>query len=416
MRKLVARGASVVVVEHDADVIRAADHVIDLGPGGGRNGGRVVASGPAAEVLAGDGPTAQALRLQPAELRRARPMRDVPWVTVREAQGHNLQRTTARFPVGRFVCVAGVSGSGKSTLVEKILLRGVRKHLKLQTDDALAHKGIDGWKAFTRAVAVDQSPIGRTPRSVPATYVGIWDLLRKMFAGSEAARVRAWGIGRFSFNTTAESGGGRCETCDGAGVKDVEMAFLPDVVVPCESCGGSRFSRETREIKLHGYDAGEVLGLTVEEARQVFRQVAKVAKPLDLLHDLGLGYMTLGQGSHTLSGGEAQRVKLATELQGSGGSTLYVLDEPTTGLHLSDVARLVRVLQQLVDRGDSLVVIEHHPTVLAAADWIVELGPGGGRHGGRVVAEGTPVELAARDTATAAVLREVMGRGLSAAG
>jgi excinuclease ABC subunit A len=405
MRALVDRGASVIVVEHDAEVIQSADWVVDLGPAGGKAGGHVAANGPAAEVLAGDGPTAKALRIALGEGARRRPMKGVEAVTVKGARGHNLQSTTARFPLGRFVCVAGVSGSGKSTLVEKILLRAVRQKLKLTTDDPLGYQSIDGWKALKRAVAIDQSPIGRTPRSVPATYVGIWDEIRKLFALMPESKKRGWGIGRFSFNTSAESGGGRCETCDGAGVKHVEMAFMADVVVPCEVCAGARFSRETRDVKLHGYDAGEVLGLTVEEARQVFSQVAKVKRPLDLLHDLGVGYLALGQGSHTLSGGEAQRIKLATELQTGGGGTLYVLDEPTTGLHVSDVMRLISVMQQLVDRGDSLVVIEHHPSVLRAADWIIELGPGGGRAGGRVVAEGTPDELAAMDTATSSVLR-----------
>ena len=405
MRALVDRGASVIVVEHDAEVIQSADWVVDLGPAGGKAGGYVVANGPAAEVLAGDGPTAKALRIEPGEGARRRSMAGVEAVVVKGARGHNLQATTAKFPLGRFVCVAGVSGSGKSTLVEKILLRAVREKLKLSTEEPLAHQSLEGWKSLKRAVAIDQSPIGRTPRSVPATYVGIWDEIRKLFALMPESKKRGWGIGRFSFNTTAESGGGRCETCDGAGVKHVEMAFMADVVVPCEVCAGARFSRETRDVKLHGYDAGEILGLTVEEARQVFSQVAKVKRPLDLLHDLGVGYLALGQGSHTLSGGEAQRIKLATELQTGGGGTLYVLDEPTTGLHVSDVMRLITVMQQLVDRGDSLVVIEHHPSVLRAADWIIELGPGGGRAGGRVVAEGTPDDLARGDTATAPVLR-----------
>ncbi len=411
MRALVSKGASVVVVEHDADVIRAADWVVDLGPGGGQAGGRVIANGPASEVLAGDSPTARSLRVEVGAGARDRGVEGAQWLTVKGAKGHNLQSTTARFPLGRFVCVAGVSGSGKSTLVEKITLRAVKKKLGLTTDEPLAYSGLDGWKALKRAVAIDQSPIGRTPRSVPATYVGIWDDIRKMFAALPESKARGWGVGRFSFNTTSENGGGRCEVCEGGGVRHVEMAFLPDVVVPCEACAGSRFTRETREVKLHGYDVGEVLGLTIEEARQVFQQVSKIAKPLDLLHDLGLGYLALGQGSHTLSGGEAQRIKLATELQTGGASTLYVLDEPTTGLHLSDVERLVAVMQKLVDRGDSLLVIEHHPSVLAAADWIVELGPGGGRDGGRVVAECAPRDLVKKGTATGEVLREAFERG-----
>jgi excinuclease ABC subunit A len=413
MRALVSKGASVVVVEHDADVIRAADWVVDLGPGGGQAGGRVIASGPSAEVLAGDSPTAKSLRVDVGAGARQRPMEGASWLTVKGAKGHNLQSTTARFPLGRFVCVAGVSGSGKSTLVEKIMLRAVKKKLGLVTDAPLAHTGLDGWKALERAVAIDQSPIGRTPRSVPATYVGIWDNIRGMFAALPESKARGWGIGRFSFNTSSEKGGGRCEVCEGGGVRHVEMAFLPDVSVPCEACGGSRFTRETREVKLHGYDVGEILALTIEEARQVFHQLSKIARPLDLLHDLGLGYLALGQGSHTLSGGEAQRIKLATELQTGGASTLYVLDEPTTGLHLSDVDRLVTVMQKLVDRGDSLVVIEHHPTVLAAADWVLELGPGGGREGGRVVAEGAPAELVRQATATGEVLREALGRAVA---
>ncbi len=411
MRSLVDRGASVIVVEHDADVIRAADHVIDLGPGGGKGGGIVVAQGPASVVLSGDSPTARALAVPVGAAARHRGVSGAQWLTVKGARGHNLQSTTVRFPLGRFVCVAGVSGSGKSTLVEKIALRAVRKKLGLATDEPLAYQGLDGWKALTRAIAIDQAPIGRTPRSVPATYVGFWDDVRKLMAATPEARAKGWGVGRFSFNTSAASGGGRCEECEGAGVRRVEMAFLPDVVVPCESCGGSRFTRETREVKLHGYDPGEILALTVEEARQVFHQVPKIARPVELLHDLGLGYLALGQGSHTLSGGEAQRIKLATELQAGGGSTLYILDEPTTGLHLADVARLVEVLQKLVDRGDSLLVIEHHPWVLATADWLVELGPGGGREGGRLVAEGSPLAIAELGTATGEVLRDAFTRG-----
>jgi len=412
MRRLVDRGASVLVVEHDAEVIRAADYVVDLGPGGGKAGGRIVAAGPAHEVLSGDAPTARALRVAVGTGSVGRSVGDeVRWLTVKGAAGHNLRGTDVCFPLERLVCVAGVSGSGKSTLVDKITLRAVKQKLKLVTDEPLPHKGITGWEPLKRAVAIDQSPIGRTSRSVPATYVGVWDDIRRMLAAVPEARARGWGVGRFSFNTSSESGGGRCEACEGAGVRTVEMAFLADVTVPCEVCHGTRFNRETREVKLHGYDVGELLALTVEEARQVFHQVARVARPLEVLHDLGLGYLSLGQGSHTLSGGEAQRLKLATELQHGGAHTLYVLDEPTTGLHLSDVARLIAVMQKLVDRGDTLLVIEHHPSVLAAADWIVELGPGGGRDGGTVVASGPPRALVQGDTATGRVLREAFAVG-----
>ncbi len=412
MRALVRRGASVIVVEHDADVIRAADHVIDLGPGGGRAGGCVVAQGEAADVLASDAsPTGRALREAGGVRSRGRSILATDaHIEICGARAHNLQQLDVRIPLARLVCIAGVSGSGKSTLVDGTLVPALRAKLKLETDAALAHDDVRGWKQLRGVAQVDQSPIGRTPRSVPATYIGMWDEIRKMFAATVEARARGFGVGRFSFNTSPENGGGRCEGCDGGGVKNLEMSFLPDVVIPCDVCSGLRFARETREVRLHGYDAGEILRLTVEEARQVFAQVERLARPLRLLADLGLGYLTLGQGSHTLSGGEAQRIKIANELQGRGGGQLYVLDEPTTGLHVTDVARLIDVLQRLVDRGDSLIVVEHHPSVLAAADWIIELGPDGGAGGGRIVAEGTPADLARGRTATGVVLRSARNR------
>jgi excinuclease ABC subunit A len=323
-------------------------------------------------------------------------------------RAHNLDVVRVEFPLQRLVAVAGVSGSGKSTLVDRVLFPAVCAELGLECEEPLAFDAITGCEAIRTAKRIDQSPIGRTPRSVPATYVGLWDEIRKLLAATPEARARGWTASRFSFNTSADQGGGRCESCEGAGVKHVEMSFLPDVVVPCEVCEGLRFSRETREVKLHGYDAGSLLALTVDEAKAVFSQVRSIARPLEVLSALGLGYLTLGQGSHTLSGGEAQRVKLATELSGRGGATLYVLDEPTTGLHASDVERLVTVLQQLVDRGDSVIVVEHHPNVLAAADWIIELGPGGGKYGGKLVAANTPSLIAQGLTATGKVLREEM--------
>jgi excinuclease ABC subunit A len=410
MRRLVDRGASVIAVEHDAEVIRAADWVVDMGPSGGQGGGRVVAQGPGSEVLARpDSPTAEALRRRPSAAARARP---VPSTAARlalsDVHAHNLRGTSIEVPLGRLVAVAGISGSGKSTLVDGVLFPTVRAALGLDAETAVGRATLRGAAALRDARRIDQSPIGRTPRSVPATYVGIWDEIRRMFASTPEARARGWSVSRFSFNTSTSKGGGRCEACEGAGVKAVEMSFLPDVVIPCELCEGMRFSRETRAVKLHGFDAGELLRLTVDEARGVFSQVSGLARALELLASLGLGYLSLGQGSHTLSGGEAQRVKLATELQGRGGSTLYVLDEPTTGLHVADVERLVSVLQRLVDRGDSVVVVEHHPSVLAAADWLIELGPGGGRHGGQVVAAGPPQEVAKGRSATAAVLRAAL--------
>jgi len=409
MRKLVDRGASVLVVEHDAAVIRAADWIVDMGPSGGRGGGLVVAEGPTERVLSSpNSPTAKALEVVPGANARRRTIDDkgVSWLELRGVTAHNLADVRVQIPLGRLVAVAGVSGSGKSTLVDKVLFPAVCKELGLECEPPLGIDKLLGASALRAARRIDQSPIGRTPRSVPATYVGLWDEIRKMFAATQAARAKGWGPTRFSFNTSTTQGGGRCEACEGAGVKHVEMSFLPDVVVPCDVCEGLRFSRETREVKLHGYDAGEILGLTVDEAKAVFSQVSSLARALELLSSLGLGYMALGQGSHTLSGGEAQRVKLATELQGRGGGTLYVLDEPTTGLHVGDVERLVAVLQRLVDRGDSVLVVEHHPNVLAAADWLIELGPGGGKHGGRVVAAATPTQIAARDTATGRVLRD----------
>jgi excinuclease ABC subunit A len=411
MRKLVDRGASVFVVEHDASVIRASDWVVDMGPSGGKGGGRVVAEGPSSKVLASESsPTAMALKVVPGASAKHRPVdAKTPRVIVHGAKGHNLAGIRAEFPLGRLVAVAGVSGSGKSTLVDGVLFPAVCAELGLECEAPLAFDKITGCDALRSIKRIDQSPIGRTPRSVPATYVGLWDDIRKLLASTQEARARGWTASRFSFNTSTEKGGGRCESCEGAGVKHVEMSFLPDVVVPCEVCEGLRFSRETREVKLHGYDAGALLALTVDEAKAVFSQVNSLARPLELLSSLGLGYLTLGQGSHTLSGGEAQRVKLATELSGRGGGTLYVLDEPTTGLHVSDVERLVSVLQKLVDRGDSVIVVEHHPNVLAAADWLIELGPGGGKHGGKLVAANTPQLIAKSETATGKVLRDEMG-------
>jgi excinuclease ABC subunit A len=318
---------------------------------------------------------------------------------------HNLRAVTARFPLGRLSAVTGVSGSGKSTLVRSVLLPAVRKALGLASDPPGPFRALDGAEHLARAVEVDQSPIGRTPRSVPATYVEVWDELRKLLAGTPEARARGYGASRFSFNTDA----GRCPECKGNGALKVEMAFLPDVHLLCESCRGKRFTDETLEVRLHALSAGDILELDVEQAASEFAVLPKVARPLSLLNELGLGYLKLGQPSNTLSGGEAQRLKLVAELGTSAsGPTLYVLDEPTTGLHRSDVQRLLTVLDRFVARGDTVVVIEHHPDVIAAADWIVDLGPEGGDGGGRIVCQGAPETIAASDGHTAAVLRRVL--------
>ncbi len=418
LRALVDTGSTVLVVEHDADVIRAADHIIDLGPSGGRAGGQIMAAGHPKKVLASAAsPTAEALRHE-HELHRRRDRRDVSTeeaLVLSGARANNLQVPKLTVPTRRMVVVAGVSGSGKSTLVRQVLFPAVRRHLGRKAKDPGIYDDISvPAKAVQRALAVDQSPIGRTSRSVPATFLGVWDEIRKLFAGTPEARARGYKASRFSFNSA--SGGGRCESCGGNGFIAHEMAFLPDVRTPCETCRGLRFEPGTLEIRYQGLSIGEVLQLSIEEAAERFHAIKKVAEPLSTLRDLGVGYVRLGQPSPTLSGGEAQRLKLAKELTAGRGHkpTLYVLDEPTTGLHHNDVGRLIAVLDRLVARGDSLVIIEHHPAVIAAADHVVELGPEGGVEGGRVVAAGSPADVAARDTATGAVLRELYGSALAA--
>lgn len=408
LRGLVERGNSVLVVEHDADTIRAADHVIDVGPGGGKHGGMLVAQGRLDAMTTSV--TAKALARPPEVPDKRRPTRRADWLELSGVHHHNLHGVDVRFPLGRLVGVTGVSGSGKSSLVREVLLRATREALGLVNDSAPGMlDAIAGFEPLERAIEIDQSPIGRTPRSVPATYIGIWDLVRKLLAGTPEARARGYGPSRFSFNVEE----GRCPECKGQGAIHVEMAFLPDVHVPCESCNGMRFTPETLEVLWQGLSAGELLELEASEAAEVFSAVRAIRKPLELLVDLGLGYLHLGQASNTLSGGEAQRIKLVSELATgfNTGPTLYVMDEPTTGLHRDDVGRLLAVLQQLVDRGDSVVVIEHHPDVMLAADWVVDLGPEGGAAGGRVVAQGTPEDIAKRKRSyTGEVLRRELAR------
>ena len=399
LRQLVDTGSTVVVVEHDAETIRAADYVLDLGPGGGRKGGHIMAQGEARDVLSNPhSPTARALQ---ATARIERPRRNVPdaWIELAGARANNLKDVVFRVPVGRMCVVAGVSGSGKSTLVRGVFYPALRRALGLVADHPGDHDGLKGHRTVKRALAVDQSPIGRTPRSVPATFLGVWDDIRRLFARLPESQTRGFTAARFSFNTQA---GGRCTACDGQGSIVSEMAFLPDVVSPCESCGGSRFEPATLDVRYRGLSIGDVLHLSAEDAAEAFAAHPKIARPLATLADLGVGYLQIGQGSNTLSGGEAQRLKLAAELTAGSAHepTVYVLDEPTTGLHLSDVRRLLSVLDKLVLRGDTLVIIEHHPDVIACADWVVELGPDAGERGGRIVFEGEPRRLMRARTAT----------------
>ena len=405
LRRLVDTGSTVLMVEHDQDAIRAADHLIDLGPGGGTHGGQVISAGSPSIVLSSKtSPTARAFSA-PAPTRQKVPIsKEHPFVRLLGAKAHNLKGDELRIPIGAMTVVAGVSGSGKSTLVRQVLLPALAEKLERASDKPGAFKSLSGTEPLRRAIAVDQSPIGRTPRSVPATFLGIFDIIRQLFAQSPDAQVRGFSAARFSFNT---SSGGRCEACEGQGVLSHEMSFLPDAITTCATCDGLRFEERTLEVKYLGRSIGEVLSLSAEEALEVFSAHPKICAPLKIMSDLGAGYITLGQGSHTLSGGEAQRLKLAAELAAGARHepTLYVLDEPTTGLHLSDVGRLIDVLSRLVERGDTLVVIEHQPDVILAGDWVVELGPEGGPDGGHIIFQGSAEELARQKSPTADALR-----------
>ena len=398
LEKLEAKGNSLVVVEHDEDTIRRAHHVIDLGPGAGKLGGRVIAEGHAEDLMSQpQSLTGRFLKeplRHPIHPRRAVARKD-PFIEVHKARLHNLKNIEARIPLGRLVAITGVSGSGKSTLARDVL------YASLRGATALGCKAVSGGKAIERALEVDQTPIGKTPRSCPATYVGFWDAIRRLFADTTEARMRGWSAGRFSFNTS----GGRCDECEGQGMKKIAMSFLPDVRVSCEACGGARFNADTLAVKLRGKSVGEVLAMNVEEAAGFFSAHASIHRCLQLLQDIGLGYLTLGQQSPTLSGGEAQRIKLVTELSKKNeAKTLYVLDEPTVGLHMADVEKLIHVLHRLVDAGNTVVVIEHNLDVIAEADWIIDLGPEGGDGGGRIVFEGPPEKAGSAPGHTAAAL------------
>ncbi|MFH0962667.1 MAG: excinuclease ABC subunit UvrA [Planctomycetota bacterium] len=388
-------GNTVIVVEHDEETIRSADYIVDLGPGAGAHGGRVVAEGELGAVLRSEGSvTGQYLRRErmievPAERRKADRSRSI---VLKGARENNLKRITVRFPLNVFNCVTGVSGSGKSTLATQTLLPALRRHLYGSREKPGRHDEIHGCDEIDKVIEINQSPIGRTPRSNAATYTGVFDLIRELFAKTKEARVRGYKSGRFSFNVK----GGRCEACQGQGTKKIEMHFLPDVYVTCETCKGARYNRETLEIRYKGRNIAEVLDMTVGEALTFFVNFPKVKRVLRTLCDVGLGYLALGQSSTTVSGGEAQRVKLASELaKPDTGKTFYILDEPTTGLHFADISNLLEVLNRLADMGNTVLVIEHNMDVIKCADHLIDLGPEGGDAGGRVIAQGTPEEVAA---------------------
>ena len=401
-------GNTLIVVEHDEETIRVADHVVDIGPGAGEHGGRIVAEGPLEAILAeqasitGDYMAGRRMIDVPGTRR----IGDGPALVVVGAAENNLKEVDAAFPLGKLVAVTGVSGSGKSSLVQEILSKALHAALHGARILPGRHRRVDGLDLVDKVINIDQSPIGRTPRSNPATYTKVFDAIRQLFASTPDARMRGYKPGRFSFNVA----GGRCETCKGDGTLKIEMHFLPDVYVPCEVCKGQRYNRDTLEVKFKGHSIADVLDMSIEEALHFFENQPRIARVLGTLYDVGLGYIRLGQPAPTLSGGEAQRVKLASELgKRSTGRTLYILDEPTTGLHFEDIRKLLGVLQRLVDAGNTVIVIEHNLDVVKTADWIVDLGPEGGEEGGYIVAEGTPEQVAAiPDSYTGKFLREVL--------
>ena len=385
-------GNSVIVVEHDEDTMMAADCIVDIGPGAGEHGGKVVAVGTAEEIMKCEdsitGAYLSGRRSIPVPSERRQP---TGWLKVRGARENNLKNVDVDIPLGVMTCVTGVSGSGKSSLVNEILYKSLAKKLNRARTIAGAHGGIDGVDQLDKIIAIDQSPIGRTPRSNPATYTGVFDLIRDLFAATPDAKAKGYSKGRFSFNVK----GGRCEACSGDGIIKIEMHFLPDVYVPCEVCGGKRYNRETLEVKYKGKSIYDVLNMTVEEALKFFENVPSISRKIATLNDVGLSYIRLGQPSTELSGGEAQRIKLATELSRRGtGKTIYVLDEPTTGLHFADVHKLVEILRRLSEGGNTVVVIEHNLDVIKTADYIIDMGPEGGDRGGTVIAKGTPEQVA----------------------
>lgn len=401
-------GNTLIVVEHDEDTMREADYIVDIGPGAGEHGGKIVASGTLDEIMSNENSlTGKYLTgAKKVELPEERRKGNGNFITVKGAKENNLKNVTAKFPLGTLTMVTGVSGSGKSTLVNEILYKGLNKIVNKAKDLPGKFKEITGYENIDKIIDIDQSPIGRTPRSNPATYTGTFDIIRELFSQTQEAKMRGYKPGRFSFNVK----GGRCEACSGDGIIKIEMQFLSDVYVPCEVCKGKRYNRETLEVKYKGKNIADVLNMTVEEALEFFENIPRIKNKLQTLMDVGLGYIRLGQPSTQLSGGEAQRIKLAYELsKRSTGKTLYILDEPTTGLHIHDVNRLVKILQRLVDGGNTVIVIEHNLDMIKCADYIVDLGPEGGDKGGTIIATGTPEKIAeAKESYTGKYLKKYL--------
>ena len=397
LENLKRMGNTVLVVEHDQEIIEAADWVIDLGPGAGKNGGKIVASGTPAFIkkhkhsLTGKYLSGR----KKIEIPKKRRKHNGKFLIINGATGHNLKKVNVDIPLGLFIAVTGVSGSGKSTLINETLYPALMRHIYGGIKMPLNHSSIDGMNNIDKVVDIDQSPIGRTPRSNPATYTGTFTYIRELFSNLPDSKIAGYKPGRFSFNVK----GGRCEACEGDGIIKIEMHFLPDVYVPCESCEGKRYNRETLDIRYKGMNISDILEMTVKEALEFFQKVPRIQRRLQTLTDVGLGYIHLGQQATTLSGGEAQRVKLASELSKiDTGKTLYILDEPTTGLHFEDIKMLLKVLNRLVDLGNTVIIIEHNLDVIKTADYLIDLGPEGGDEGGRVVATGTPEEVAKSKT------------------
>lgn len=409
LRNLTDLGNTLIVVEHDEDTMYAADYIVDIGPGAGIHGGEIVAEGTVEEIKKNPNSiTGQYLSgSKKIEVPKARRKPNGKWLEIIGAEENNLKNIDVKIPLGLFTCVTGVSGSGKSSLVNQILYKALAQKLSHSKLRPGKYKDIKGIEYLDKVIEIDQSPIGRTPRSNPATYTGVFDYIREVFAMTPEAKMRGYQKGRFSFNVK----GGRCEACSGDGILKVEMHFLPDVYVPCEVCKGKRYNRETLQIKYKGKNIADILDMTVEEGLEFFKNIPRIKRKLETLYDVGLGYIKIGQSSTELSGGEAQRVKLATELsKRSTGKTIYILDEPTTGLHVADIHKLIKVLNELVEGGNTVVVIEHNLDVIKTADYIIDLGPEGGDKGGTVIATGSPEEIAMVERSyTGKFLKKVLG-------